>query len=136
MSYLLSIVHFPSSLAVFETKGRIFSEIFWYYFDCPKNILCPIISFVFWIFPPLDTAVQLESADSKQNAFSKSFFQKVWYIFLTAQKMCWKLSWKNYFEIAFCLESADFNCTAVSELGKIQNTKLRIERSTFFGQWK
>ena len=36
-----------------------------------------------------------------------AFFQKVWCIFLIAQKMCWKLSWKRDFEIAFCLESAD-----------------------------
>ena len=40
------------------------------------------------------------------------------------------------FEIVFCLESADSNCTAVFKSGKIQNTKLRIEHSTFFGQWK
>ena len=37
-----------------------------------------------------------------------------------------KLSWKR----------AETNCTAVSEGGKIQNTMLRIEHSTFFGQWK
>ena len=36
-------------------------------------------------------------------------------------------------EITFCLESADSNCTAVSKGGKIQNTKLGIEHSTFFG---
>ena len=65
-----------------------------------------------------------------------AFFQKVWCIFLITQKMCRKLSWKRYFEIAFCLESADSNCTAVSKGRKIQNTKLRIEHSTFFGQWK
>jgi hypothetical protein len=65
-----------------------------------------------------------------------AFFPKVWCIFLIAQKMCRKLSWKRHFEIAFCLESADSNCTAVSKGGKIQNTKLRIEHSTFFGQWK
>jgi len=39
-----------------------------------------------------------------------------------------KLPWKRNFEIVFCLESADSNCTAVSEGGKIQNTKLRLER--------
>ena len=44
-------------------------------FHCPKNVLCSILSFVFWILPPLDTAAQLESADSKQNAISKSLFQ-------------------------------------------------------------
>ena len=54
------------------------------------------------------------------------FFQKVWYIFLIAQKLCQKLSWKWDFEIVFCLESADSNCTAVSEGREIQNTKLRI----------
>ena len=64
------------------------------------------------------------------------FFQKEWCIFLIDQKMCQKLSWKRYFEISFSLESADSNCTIVSNGGKIQNTKLRIEHSTFFGQWK
>ncbi len=44
---------------------------------------------------------------------------------------------KRDFEIAFSLESADSNCTAaVSEGEKIQNTKLKIEPSTFFGQLK
>ena len=62
------------------------------------------------------------------------FFQKVWCIFLIAQKMCRKLSWKRDFEIVLCLQSADSNCTAVSKGGKIQNTKLRIEHSTIFGQ--
>ena len=57
------------------SKGRIFSEKYWYYFHCPKNVLCSILSFVFWIFPPSDTAVQLELADSKQNAIPKSLFQ-------------------------------------------------------------
>ena len=28
-------------------KGRIFSEKYWYYFHCPKNVLCCILSFVF-----------------------------------------------------------------------------------------
>ena len=41
---------------------------------------------------------------------------------------------KRYFEIVLCLKSADSNCTAVSKDRKIQNTKLRIEHSTFFGQ--
>ena len=40
------------------------------------------------------------------------FFQKVWCMFLIAQKMCRKLSWKWYFEIVLGLESADSNCTA------------------------
>ena len=65
-----------------------------------------------------------------------TFFQKVWCIFLIAQKMCRKPSWIKYFEIALCLESANSNCTAVSKGGKIQNTKIRIECSTCFGQWK
>ena len=42
------------------------------------------------------------------------FSHKVWCIFLIAPKMCRKLSWKRDFEIAFCLESTDSNCTAVS----------------------
>ena len=57
------------------TKGLIFSERYWYYFNCPKNVLCSTLSFVFWIFSPSDTALQLESADSKQNPNSKSLFQ-------------------------------------------------------------
>ena len=69
-------------------KGRIFSEKYWYYFHCPKNVLCSILSFVFWIFPPLDTAVQLASADSKQKAISKSFFQDSFrHIFWAMRKM-------------------------------------------------
>ncbi len=69
-------------------KGQIFSEKYWYYFHCPKNVLCSILSFVFWIFPPLDTAVQLESADSKQNAISKSLFQDSFrHIFWAMRKM-------------------------------------------------
>ena len=47
-------------------KGPIFSEKCLYYFHCPKK-LC--------IFLPLDTAGQLESADSKHNTISKSLFQ-------------------------------------------------------------
>ena len=43
---------------------------------------------------------------------------------------------KRYFEIVLCLESADSNCITVAKGGKIQNTKLRIQHSTFFGQWK
>ena len=44
--------------------------------------------YVFWIFPPFDTAVQLESADSKQNAISKSLFQdSFWHIFWAMRKM-------------------------------------------------
>ena len=40
---------------------------------------------------------------------------------------------KDIFEIAFRLVSADSNCTAVSKGGIIQNTKLRIAHSKFFG---
>ena len=57
------------------SKGPIFSEKYWYHFHCLKNVLRSILSFVFWIFPSSDTAVQLESADSKQNTISKSLFQ-------------------------------------------------------------
>jgi hypothetical protein len=32
---------------------KVFSEEYWYHFHCPKNVLCSILSFVFWIFPPL-----------------------------------------------------------------------------------
>ena len=71
-----------------SSKGLIFLEKYWYYFHFPKNELYSILSFVFWIFPPLDTAVQLESADSKQNAISKSLFQDIfWHIFLEMRKM-------------------------------------------------
>ena len=69
-------------------KGPISSENFWYYFHCPKNVLCSILSFVFWIFPPLDTIVQLESADSKENEISKYLFQdSFWHIFWSMRKM-------------------------------------------------
>ena len=78
----------------------------------------------------------LKSQVYYQATLKVTFFQKVWCIFLIAQKMCRKLSWKGDFEIVLCLESADSNCTAVSKGGKIQNTKLMIEHSTFFVQWK
>ena len=72
----------------FWFKGLIFSEKYWYYFHCPKNVLWSILSFVFWIFPPLDTAVHLESADSKQNAISKNIFQDSFrHIFWAMRKM-------------------------------------------------
>ena len=67
---------------------KVFSEEYWYHFHCPKNVLCSILSFVFWIFPPLDTAVQLESADSKQNTISKYLFQDSFrHIFWVMRKM-------------------------------------------------
>ena len=43
------------------------------------------LSFVFWIFPPLDTAVHLESAGSKQNTISKSLFQH------SFRHICWAM---------------------------------------------
>ena len=71
-----------------EIKCPIFSEKYWYYFHCPKNVLRSILSFVFWIFPPSDTAVQLESADSKHNTISKSLFQDSFrHIFWAMRKM-------------------------------------------------
>ena len=52
------------------------------------SVLFSILSFVFWIFPPLDTALQLESADSKQNPISKNLFQdSFWHIFWVMRKM-------------------------------------------------
>ena len=76
-------------------KGPIFSEKYWYYFHCPKNVLDSILSFVFWIFPPSDTAVQLESGDSKQNTILKSLFQDSFrHIFWAMRKMHHTL-WKK-----------------------------------------
>ena len=47
-----------------------------------------IQSFVFWIFPSLDTAVQLEPADSKYKTISKSLFHDCFrHIFWTMRKM-------------------------------------------------
>ena len=71
-------------------KGRISSEKYWYYFHCPKKVLCPILSFVFWIFSPLDTAVQFESADSKQKAISKSLFQDIFGAMRKMRHTFWK----------------------------------------------
>jgi thermostable 8-oxoguanine DNA glycosylase len=39
---------------------------------------------------------------------------------------------KKYFEIGFCLETANSNCTAVSEGGKIQNS-LGYNTAHFWG---
>ena len=70
-----------------HSNGPIFSEKYWYYFQRRKNVLCSIPSFVFWIFPPSDTAVQLESTYSKKNAISKSLFQdSFWRIFFGNEK--------------------------------------------------
>ena len=79
----------------YQTKSPIFSEKYWYYFRCPKNVLCSILSFVFWIFPPLDTAVQLESADSKQNTISKSLFQDSFPHFFWAMLKIHHTFWKK-----------------------------------------
>ena len=79
----------------YQTKSPIFSEKYWYYFRCPKNVLCSILSFVFWIFPPLDTAVQLESADSKQNTISKSLFHYSFSTFFGQWVKCIILSEKK-----------------------------------------
>ena len=56
-----------------EAKGPISLEKYWFY--CLKNVLGSILGCVFWIFPPSDTAVQLESAESKHNTILKSLFQ-------------------------------------------------------------
>ena len=69
-----------------------------------------------------------------QNLIKGRFFSESMLHFSHGLKNVPKLSWKRDFEIVLCLESADSNCTAVTKGGKIQNTKLRIERSTFFGQ--
>ena len=48
-SYVLSVTtsNQKSSLGKEFCKGRIFLEKYWYYFHCPKNVLCSILSFVF-----------------------------------------------------------------------------------------
>ena len=74
---------------------KVFSEEYWYHFHCPKNVLCSILSFVFWIFPLLDTAVQLESADSKQNAISKSLFQDSFWRNFWAMRKMYHTFWKK-----------------------------------------
>ena len=67
-------------------------------FPLPKKCLCSILSFVFWIFPPLYTAVELESADSKQYAISKYLFSGYFagdrYI-LWAMRKTHHTSWKK-----------------------------------------
>ena len=55
-----------------------------------------ILSFVFWIFPPLDTAVQLESADSKQNAISKSLFHDSFRHIFWAMRKMHHTFWKSF----------------------------------------
>ena len=77
-------------------KGPIFLEKNWYYFHCPKNVLRSILTFVFWIFPPSDPAVQLKSADSKQNTIWKYLSQdSFWHILWAMRKMhhtFWKIA--------------------------------------------
>ena len=62
----------------------------------------------------------------------KVFFSESVLHFSDCPKMCQKLSWKRYFEIVLCLESADSNNTAKSKGGKIQNTKLRNRTQHIF----
>ena len=69
------------------------SEKYLYYFHCPKKVLCSILSFVFWIFPPLNIAVQ--SADSKQNAISKYVFQDSFQHIFGAMRKMHHTFWKK-----------------------------------------
>ena len=59
-------------------KGQIFSEKYWYYFQCPKNVLCSILRFVFWIFPQ----------------FQNLFFRIVFVTFFVQWEKCFILSEK------------------------------------------
>ena len=68
------------------------------------------------------------------SVFQMSFFSESMMDFSCCPKNVPKTIRKSDFEIAFSLESADSNCTAVSKGGKIQNTKPRIEHSKFLGQ--
>ena len=64
----------------------------------------------------------------------KVAFLRKYDAFFSLSKECAKdYPEKRYFEIAFYVESADSYCTTVSKGGEIQNTKHRIEGSTFFG---
>ena len=58
---------------LFLVKGPLSSEKYWHYFNGSKNVLCSILSFVFWIFPTLDTAVQLASECNFKISFSGWF---------------------------------------------------------------
>ena len=74
------------------------------------------LSFVFWIFPPLDFAVLLESADSKHNTISKYLFQdSFWHIFGQSEK-CNTLSEKKKPLIPCSLSIARLICTLKSDL--------------------
>ena len=60
---------------LFQLKVQYSQKKYWYYFHGPKNVVHSTLTFVFWIFLPLDTAVQLDSVDSKHNTISKIFFR-------------------------------------------------------------
>ena len=68
------------------SKDRIISEKYWYNFHCPTNTLRSILSSVFWIFPPSDTALQY--ANSKHNTISKYLYRdNSRHIFWASRKM-------------------------------------------------
>ena len=111
-------------------KGPISSEIFWYYFHCPKNVLCSILSFVFWIFPPSDTAVQLESADSKHNTISKSLFQDSFrHIFWAMRKMHHTFWKKATFSVGLWHFFFLFPCLCTNQKPKLSWSHLIFLRS-------
>ena len=84
-------------------KGRISSEKYWYYFNCPKNVLCSILSFVFWIFPPLDTAVQLESQLTvNRTQFQNLFFRIVFGTFFGQWEKSYFLKKATFRTIKIC----------------------------------
>ena len=74
------------------SKGPIFSEKYWYYFHCPQNVLCSILRFVFWTFPPFKTAVQLES---DQSTISKYIFQDSFRHIFWAMRKMHHIFWKK-----------------------------------------
>ena len=59
---------------IVRNKSWIFSENYWYYFHCPTNVLCSILSFVFWIFSALGhcSAVRVSWLYTERN-FKISF---------------------------------------------------------------
>ena len=83
-----------SSVALISKRYSILRKIL-VLFPLPKNVLCSILSFVFWIFPPLDTVVQLESVDSKQTQFQNLFFRIDFGTFLGQWEKCVILSKKK-----------------------------------------
>ena len=113
------------SSIIIKYKGRISSEKYWCYFHCPNNGLRSISNFVFWIFPASDTAVQLESADSKQNAISKSLIQDSFpHIFWAMSKMHHTFWKKATFKIC-SMQSEFWSCLNMWP----QSAKLRQEVS-------